>query len=149
MTETWLIVANASRASIYTYRGKELHLVQELYHPESRAKGMDLVTDAPGHYHTPETSQGTFAEMTNPKEVAADGFALQLAKILEAGKANQQFAHVLVYASPHFHGLLNKHFHKELLKVSKHVQKDYTHLSKLELEKMLKEELLYLNRQWE
>ena len=146
MSEKWVVVANASRASIYEYRKTGLEFVQELLHPESRAKARDLVSDRHGKNHPPEVVTGIYSEPSDPKQVEADRFALQLAKALaEAIKPpHQTNSQLWVFASPHFHGLLNKHLPKEVQKISLHIQKDYTSLPKQELEKILKQELQHL-----
>jgi protein required for attachment to host cells len=149
MSDIWLVVANASRASIYVYRKTGLELVQNLLHPESRAKGRDLVSDRHGKNHPPEATMGIYSEHTDPKQVEADRFALQVAKIFNEmiKQAPKTIERVFIFATPHFHGLFNKHLHKEAQKISQHIQKDYTGLSKRELEKFFKQELGQLKTQ--
>src|ERR1700738_1149742 len=50
MKPTWILFADASNARLYQSQapGRDLSLLRELSHPESRAKGMGLGTDPPG-----------------------------------------------------------------------------------------------------
>lgn len=124
----WIIVANASVARFFsaTVTNSQLHLVKEIQHPESRLKGTDLVTDRPGAFKGSGATTGEFVEQTNPKEVEAERFARELANELEEGRVKGRYKALLIYASPSFHGLLNKFLSKETLKLARNVQKDYT-----------------------
>ena len=50
MSTTWILVGNAARARLYenTGIGKGLKLLSEFLHPQSRMKGVDLVSDRAG-----------------------------------------------------------------------------------------------------
>lgn len=143
MKNTWAIIANSATARIYQIHdhGKQLELVKELEHPESRLRINELVSDHPGRYVASNANAGTYAEPTNPKEVVAEQFAHQLAKELEAAHVNNQYDHLLIYATPHFHGLLNKQLNKTIHQLSKNIQKDYTAVPAHELPEIIKRDL--------
>jgi protein required for attachment to host cells len=141
MPNTWLVVANASQATIYQteQRPKTLSLVKEMLHPPSREKGEQLASDRAGHYQGEAvgmegTTHGAFNEPTDPKSFEHERFASDLAKELEAGRTANSFKHLIIVASPHFHGLLNKSMNSHLGgMVTQHIQKDYTSLDQKEL----------------
>lgn len=140
MKNTWLLVANGSEARLFEteFRPKSLTLLQEYTHPESREKGNELASDRPGHFlgdaGVGGATHGAFNESTDPKEYEMERFAGELVKALEAGRLANSFQHLIVTASPHFHGLLNKQMNSHLSKlVDRHINKDYTSLKEKEL----------------
>jgi len=136
METTWIVVGNASEACIYAKRNpsKELEFVLELKHPESHEKGINLVSDRPGHYQSKGAGHGALVESSNPKENEAKRFARQLAEKLEKGRRVNKYQRLLLLAPPQFHGLLNKQLSKQALDlVTNHVNKDYTKCTKKEL----------------
>ncbi len=146
----WIIVADASRAKIFSVNkikfinGKEkLSLVKELTHPESRLHDLDIVTDKPGRYAARMgQARGSFAEQTEPRKHEVENFACQLANYLEASRAENAFSELILVAPSHFYGVMNKHFHPPLKKViSQVIDKDYTKDTEKELEDHLKSHL--------
>jgi protein required for attachment to host cells len=134
MANTWLIVANASQATLYETESKPktLKLLKEFLHPASRAKGSELASDRPGHFQAEArgmegTTHGSFNEPIDPKSYEQERFAIELAGELEAGRTANSYKNLIIVASPHFHGLLNKHLNQHVAgMVSRHVEKDYT-----------------------
>lgn len=141
MAKTWLVVANASQATIYQteQRPKTLNLIKELLHPPSREKGESLASDRPGHFKGEAvgmegTTHGAFNEPTDPKSYEHERFAVDLAKELDAGRTSNSYQNLIIVASPHFHGLLNKSMNSHVAAlVGQHIQKDYTSLAPKEL----------------
>ncbi|HVV69851.1 MAG TPA: host attachment protein [Gammaproteobacteria bacterium] len=128
--KTHILVANASEAKLYeTERlGEKMDLINEYSHPASREKRLELVTDRPGHFATKGTgvSRGAYDE-SDPKEVEADKFAQQLAKIVIEICDNHHDDKMVIVAAPHFHGLLNKHYDEQAKEQITHaIEKDYT-----------------------
>lgn len=136
--KTWLLIANASRARIYSlYKARlfqtptsdSLNSIGEFLHPDSRKKNADLVTDKAG-----ELSPGILAESASPKLQEAATFAIELVRQLESARNENQFKDLVVVAPAHFIGLLNNHMPKELRKlVSKEIEKDYTSYSETQM----------------
>jgi len=141
MPNTWLVVANASQATIYQteQRPKTLTMVKEFLHPPSREKGEQLASDRPGHFQGEAvgmegTTHGAFNEPTDPKAYEHERFATELAKELDAGRTANSYKNLIIIASPHFHGLLNKSMNSHVAAmVGQHIQKDYTTLEPKEL----------------
>ena len=141
MQTTWILVADASQAKIFTKTQKEpeLLLVKEFSHPESRLKGEKLASDRPGHYQSKGTGHGAFVERSDPKEYEIDRFAQELAEEIESGRIQHSYNRLVVVAPPHFQVLLNKHFNDNISQVIEaKVEKEYTKLNEKELLSELK-----------
>ena len=108
---TWILVADASRARIFSHDKKSgYRMVQAFTHPESRVKRMDLMADdrgrksmgvAGGGYGHPAAEPDT-----DPKEVEHEKFARELGGELERGLNEHLFEELVVVAPPHFLGLV-------------------------------------------
>ncbi|MHB9119754.1 MAG: host attachment protein [Burkholderiales bacterium] len=146
MSTTWILIANASQARLFINEGpnKGLKLLKELFHPESREKASDLVSDRPGHYKSGGNGNGAYVPPTDPKEHEAETFALELAKELEHGRTGNRFQRLIVAATPAFLGKINNSLsHHVSGLVSNTLQKDYTKANEKELAAHL-EKLIYL-----
>lgn len=143
MNETLIIAANASVAKIFSInlRGEaELKVIDKLAHPESRAKGRQLYSDRSGDFHPAEATMGIHAAHSNPKEDEWNKFAKQVADYID--KHQQQYKNIIICASPHFEGLLNKNIEKLIeKKIIKRITKDYTHLNSQELIDIIRESI--------
>lgn len=139
---TWILVANAAEAKFFTsenLRVGKLELVRELTHPDSRKKVGELRSDKPGHYKTDGGAHGSYSE-TDPKEVEAEHFAIQLARELKSAWDQNKYKHLVMVTPAHFHGLLKKHLDHHLADII-YIPKDYTKYPVAKLEESLKERL--------
>ena len=148
--KTWILVANASEACLYTsknLRKENLTLHKEFNHPESREKGMDLTADRAGHYSTNHSARGRFEDKSDPKKVEADNFARELVKCLQEGHCGNEYDKLVLVAAPHFYGLIYEHVKKHV-KLSEdkctHIAKDYTKLKPQALLEKLRKSLFEL-----
>ena len=136
MSTTWILVANASQAKLYTNSGpkKGLELLKELLHPESREKAANLVSDRPGHIQGHGNGHGSYVPATDPKENEADRFALELARELEDGRTSNAYDRLIIAASSPFLGMLNGRLSSQVKgKLAESIEKDYTRLPVKEL----------------
>lgn len=136
MKTTWVLIANGSEARLFKAQKnyRDMHLLQEFYHPESREKAINLVTDAPGRYRKSVAPKSAFEEPLSPKKMETDKFAHTLANILEQGRTKNLYSNLIVIAPAHFQGLLNKccsHF--VINKIVDTLDKDYTKITEHEL----------------
>lgn len=142
---TWILVADAGKARIFcskNLRVGELELVKEFSHPESRKKATDLVADRQGRYKA-NGCGGAYVPKNDPKIVAADHFALLLAKELLAGEGHNQYKSLVIVAPAHFYSLVHKHLsgsHADLA----HINKDYTKFNVTRLTASLQQHLVAL-----
>ncbi len=136
MDNTWVLVANASRANLYATEriGKKMTCLKDFTHPESRAKGSTLASDRPGHYKSRGTGHGSMGDPADPKYFEANRFAGELASELNAGRKANDFRRLVLVASPHFHGLLNAHLNEHTrAMVENYIHKDFTGCPEIEL----------------
>lgn len=127
--KTWILVANASEAKLYSNEGPNtgLSVVKEFEHPQSRAKNADLVTDRAGHMQSCGNGRGSRQPHTTPKEHEAEVFALQLARELVHGRSTNQCSRVILVAPPTMMGLINGSLDTSTANlVSERLEKDYT-----------------------
>lgn len=145
-TKTWILVADSGKARIYNTvkprlfvkpNSKNLELVDEYVHTESRKKDSELVTDKQGHF-----GSGTFEEPTDPHRHVEDVFALELARILQHAQHEKKFHDLILIAPPTFMGMLNKHIpHTTAKLISTRIEKDYTYYDEQQLTTYLQEYL--------
>ena len=127
--KTWILVANASSAKLYSNEGPNtgLSIVKEFDHPASRAKNADLVTDRAGHMQSSGNGRGCRQPHTTPKEREAEVFALELARELVHGRSTNQCNRVILVAPPTMMGLINGSLDTNTASlVSERLEKDYT-----------------------
>jgi len=133
---TWIVVANSSRARLFERRGagEGLALVREFEHPQSRAKGGDLVSDRPGHTATDQGRRTALDPDTEPKRVAQEQFARELGHALEQGRVQNRYGAVLLVASAPFLGILRAQLPERVAtQLRETIDKDYTALAEREL----------------
>jgi protein required for attachment to host cells len=141
---TWILVSNASQARILAGQDatRAFSLVEEFSHPQSREKGIDVLSDRPGRV-LQRTGLGERSAMEpdqTPREIEAEHFARALAERLERGLQDHAFSRLAIVAPPHFLGLLRQQLSKD---VEKHLvvslDKDYTQVEPRELPDLLPE----------
>lgn len=110
MDSTWILVADRSRARVFTVEQPRGPLVELSSHdnPESRQHERDLVTDRPGREADRSGTGRSALEAASAKEGAAARFARELADVLEKGRAAEQFKRLYLVAAPHFLGTLRE-----------------------------------------
>ncbi len=131
MEKTWILVANASRATLYGYTQSNtkpsLSVIHQFEHLESRKPDRDLVSDKKGEFQG-YGGHGDFAEPTDPHKHEAQLFARELCTKLEEGWGNNQFQELILVAAAPFLGLMRSCIvHRTLKNLPiKEIQKDYT-----------------------
>lgn len=131
MTTTWILVANASSASLYMNNGPKqgLEKIRTYEHAASREKASDLVSDRPGHFKSAGNGRGAYVPPTDPKQNEAQQFALELTRELEHGRTSNEFQRLILVAPAQFMGLIKSNTGSALRNlVSDHFEKDYTKL---------------------
>ncbi|WP_346837466.1 host attachment protein [Microbulbifer sp. SAOS-129_SWC] len=109
MALAWVLVANQSHARLFeaAQRSGALDEVQAMVHPESRLKGRDIESDAPGRAFD-SNGQGRHA-MGNSSELhrrAGNKFAKELAHTLERGRQEGRYEKLYIVAEPQMVGSL-------------------------------------------
>jgi len=112
MQQTWVIVADSSRARIFARPGKtaELTEVDDLVHPESRSLTHNLVSDRPGRtFNSRGSTRHAKQPKHSPHEVEMDDFAQELARRLERDRKKGKFQQLILVAGPRFIGRIHQH----------------------------------------
>lgn len=150
---TWILVADASRARLFSKDvvAKGLHELKVYSHPESRAKNLELVTDRPGRMAQSSAGSGPGPGLggargarsgiepdITPKEIEHELFARELCADLVRGLSEHAYADLVLVANPQFLGTLRQVAGTQVQKhVSATIDKDYTMLKPRELEQHL------------
>jgi protein required for attachment to host cells len=113
MSKPWIVVADQSKARIFTVdspRGP-LQEVEEIEHPEARERTQEFTTDLPGRTFDSSGLGGRHAMVTptDPKEQEAIRFARQVAEHVHSGCMQGRCDHLFLVAGPYFLGLLREH----------------------------------------
>jgi protein required for attachment to host cells len=127
MENTWIVVADSSRARILSAQSRiqPLNDVESLAHPEGRMKAQDLSSDRPGRTFD---SHGEGRHGMEPPDVhhhEQEVFAKEIAEYLEKGRHAGKFAKLALVAPPAFLGVLRQKMNGQLGKLVTHtVQKN-------------------------
>ena len=109
MSRKWVVVADQSRARIFTVDDAHGPLLQvdELEHPEARKREQELISDRPGRSFD-SAGQGRHAMGTSvePKKEEAVRFAKQIADYLQVAHHEGRFNRLLLVAGSPLLGLL-------------------------------------------
>ncbi|MDF2691540.1 MAG: uncharacterized protein K0S29_1395 [Gammaproteobacteria bacterium] len=143
MSHNWLIVANSSHARIFRVtsivgKPRELKLLHELQHPQSRMKRQELLSDKPGVYRANSLAGSGHPQDVDPKQVEMERFAKELAELIDQARTLNRFEQLIIVAPPQFYGVLEHHLSgsiKHLIK--KAIQKDYTAVIERDLQRLV------------
>lgn len=116
MAVTWVLVADSSRARIFSKNGKGGYQeVAGFIHPESRMHDQKLTSDLSGSAQAGVGSERHgVGEKTPPKRHEAVTFSKQVAGHLEQGRTRRAFDKLAVIAPPSFLGMLRDQYSQPL-----------------------------------
>ena len=111
MATTWILVAHDAGARIFDNQGpgKGISLVEEVDHPEGRAKAGELDSDRPGRSFRKNSADPRRAAMSRsegPRERVVASFARELAERLRQGRVSGAYERLVLVAPPRFLGLV-------------------------------------------
>ena len=118
MSCIWVLVAESSRAKLYSAENRKAPLVEigAFVHPEARLHEGDLVSDQSGS-DGGSVGQGrhVLVNKTNARDTEKTEFAKNLAHRLEAARKENAFNRVVLIASPPFLGLLRDNLSDQVM----------------------------------
>lgn len=144
MKSTWIIVADNTRARIFTADSPSsaLNEIEDFTHTESRLHDKDMTTDLPGKIKSADGGGHAFEQPTDPKKHEADNFAHQVAQHLAAAHNANKFEQLLIIAEPSFLGLLRNRLAEHIkTHICFELDKNITHQSAENIRKHLPEYL--------
>lgn len=110
-SNTWVLVAEASRAKLFTSEGGR-HPLQELedfIHAEGRMHEQELGSDQPGRaFDSAGRGRHAMEQKTSLHRQAETAFARQLNEVLLAGQRDGRYQRLCLVAPPEFLGLLRE-----------------------------------------
>ena len=111
MNVLWVVVADSSRARLFTVDHRQRVLEREtLVHPESRLREGAIVSDRPGRdFSGPGGGRHGMRPSANAKEEEANSFAAEVCRLLEAKRTANELHEIILVAGPPFLGLLRSH----------------------------------------
>jgi protein required for attachment to host cells len=116
MSNIWIVVADCSRARIFTADkpAGPLNEIETLNNPGGRLHEGDLVSDRGGRDSNGRGGNGSgqthgYSTGNEAKEEEANRFAAEVCQHLEKGRTANAFGKLYVIAAPTFLGLLRKH----------------------------------------
>jgi protein required for attachment to host cells len=113
MRRTWILVANRAEAKIFENFGPRPNpaLVEEMFHPKSREKTGELLTDkAGGSFDRMRNERHAMSKPVDPHAHEAEVFAKEIATKLDKARMEGAFSDLLVIAEPSFLGTLTERF---------------------------------------
>jgi protein required for attachment to host cells len=111
MAKTWVVVAESSRARIFSLEKVKgpMDEILTLDNPDSRAHEQELTSDLPGRAFD-SNGQGRHAIGTSvePKQQETIVFAKQIAEHLDTHRKSGDYQKLVIFAAPAFLGLLRE-----------------------------------------
>lgn len=132
MKPTWILVADSTRARIFTADtpSSPLEEIEDFSHAEGRLHDREITTDLPGKIKSVGGGGHAFEQPTDPKKHEADTFAHHLAQYLEDAHNTNRFEQLLIVAGPAFLGLLRNQLPEQIKKLVRfELDKELTMLS--------------------
>jgi len=140
MSTTWVLVAESSRAKIYSTNDSidTLEEIVDLSHSESRLHEQKLTTDLPGSQAGGGSSHHKVEDRTDVKDQESLHFAKQIEEKLEKGWNQGEFSRLVVASAPAFLGILRKTMSPNVSKaVVREIDKNLTQFTSDEIKSHL------------
>jgi len=136
MSKTWIIVAESSRARIFSLVSKHEPLAEQevLLNPSAKVHESELTSDLPGRTVGVEGGKHALEPGMSPKEAAVDAFAKQIADKIDHARCAGELDEVLLASAPKFLGLLRGHLTEQSARlISKSLDKNLVGLDAAEI----------------
>lgn len=144
MKLTWILVADSTRARIFTTDSPSspLEEIEDFSHAEGRLHDREITSDLPGRIKSVGGGGHAFEQPTDPKQHEADNFAHRVTQYLEEAHNTNRFEQLIIVAAPSFLGLLRNHLPEQIKKLVRfELDKDITMLSLADIRQHLPEYL--------
>lgn len=120
MTSIWIVVADNSRARIFTTENSSTPLqeIEDMTHTEGRMHDREITQDLPGKIKNPGGVSGhAFEQPTDPKKYEAGQFAHRIVHYLQEAHNANRMSRLLIIAEPSMLGLLRKTMPEQVKKL--------------------------------
>lgn len=142
MKLTWIVVADSTRARIFTADtpSSPLEEIEDFSHTEGRLHDREITSDLPGKIKSTGAGGHAFEQPTDPKKHEADIFAHRISQYLEEAHNANRFEQLLIVAAPSFLGLLRNNLPDQIKKLVRfELDKDITLMSAADIRQHLPE----------
>lgn len=142
MKSTWILVADSTRARIFTADSPSspLEEIEDFSHTEGRLHDREMTSDLPGKIKSAGGGGHAFEQPTDPKKHEADTFAHRVSQYLEEAHNADRFEQLLIVAAPAFLGLLRNNLPEQIKKLVRfELDKDITLMSAADIRQHLPE----------
>jgi protein required for attachment to host cells len=137
MVKRWIVVAESSRARIFTMEGAlaPLRELEDLSHPEARLPGRELKSDRSARVFRGRGQENHPGEPNvEPKQQEAIQFARQISERLEQARTKGELEELVLIAPPAFLGLLRQNLSAATEKhLAKSIDKNLVQMSEREI----------------
>ncbi len=145
MSNTWVLVADSSRARIFEAESSKgpLKELTDLVFPESRLHAQKLTSDLPGRsFDSNGQGRHDLEERTDIKQSEAINFARRINEHLEKSRIKGAFRKLVVAATPSFLGILRKTLNTNTSKlVTQEIDKNLVKLDVKDVRKHLPDKI--------
>jgi protein required for attachment to host cells len=145
MNFTWLVVADNSRARIFSMetRSSPIEEIETIVHTEARLHEHEMTSDAPGRGNGKAGAGGhVYQDEVSPKEQESINFAREIANELDAARKNNKFKQFVLVAAPEFLGNLRNQLNAQTQKLTCfELAKNLSNLKAAEIRKHLPERI--------
>ena len=132
MRKTWVVVADNSRARIFTAETPSSPLIEvdSIVHPEGRMHDRDITSDLPGRGAGSGGSRHSYETETDAKDYEHVSFAKRIAGFLDDARKSDTFKQLIIVAAPALLGNLRSGLNDQTRKlVSLELDKNLSQLN--------------------
>ena len=132
MRKTWVVVADNSRARIFTVETPSSPLIEidSIVHPEGRMHDRDITSDLPGRGAGSGGSRHSYENETDAKEYENMGFAKRIAGFLDDSRKDDRCKNLVIVAAPGLLGNLRGEMNDQTRKmITLELAKNLSHLN--------------------
>ena len=144
MKLTWLVVADNSKARIFTVDSRmgPIEEIESISHGEARLHEQEMTSDSPGRGNNNGVAGHAYQDEISPKDQENINFAKQIANELDAARKDGKFKQVMLVAAPGFLGNLRNQLSAQTQKLACfELAKNLSQLSAKEIREHLPERL--------
>ncbi|MGB5276748.1 MAG: host attachment protein [Gammaproteobacteria bacterium] len=142
MRKTWVVVADNSRARIFTAETPSSPLIEvdSIVHPEGRMHDRDITSDLPGRGAGTGGSRHSYETETDAKDYENVSFARRIANFLDDARKSDKFKQLIIVAAPALLGNLRSGLNDQTRKmVSLELDKNLSQLNPDDIRKHMPE----------
>jgi protein required for attachment to host cells len=144
MRKTWVVVADNSRARIFTVETPSSPLIEidSIVHPEGRMHDRDITSDLPGRGAGSGGSRHSYENETDAKDYENMGFAKRIAGFLDNSRKDDRCKNLVIVAAPGLLGNLRGEMNDQTRKmITLELAKNLSHLNANDIRRHMPEYL--------